>query len=145
MNDGPARTRASDAERERVAATIRQAMGEGRLTLAEGEQRLTEVYAAVYRDELPRVTADLPPPEPAPAPPNRSWPGERGRWRGRRGRPVRPLLLIIAVGLGIWAVAGSGPLWPAILLGVLAFIIGGRRHCRPRPPGSDQEPGGRMR
>src|SRR3954468_16709877 len=54
------RIRASDAEREQVAHILRTAMGEGRLTLDEGEERLTAVYQAVYRDDLEQLTADLP-------------------------------------------------------------------------------------
>jgi len=38
--------RASDADRERVAKVLHEAMGEGRLTLAEVEERLQAVYAA---------------------------------------------------------------------------------------------------
>src|SRR4051795_3863137 len=54
------RIRASDAEREQVAHILRTAMGEGRLTLDEGEERLTAVYQAVYQDDLEQLTADLP-------------------------------------------------------------------------------------
>ena len=57
---GPRRVRASDAEREQLAQIIRSAMGEGRLSLEEGEERLAKAYAAVYRDELAPLTADLP-------------------------------------------------------------------------------------
>src|SRR3954468_13789836 len=54
------RIRASDAEREQVAHILRTAMGEGRLTLDEGEQRLGAVYQAVHRDDLAELTAALP-------------------------------------------------------------------------------------
>ena len=57
---GPQRLRASDAEREQVAQVLRAAMTEGRLTLAEGEERLGQAYAAAYRDELTPLVADLP-------------------------------------------------------------------------------------
>ena len=57
---GPHRMRTSDAEREQVATILRAAMSEGRLTLEEGEERLTAVYAAKFRDELGPLTADLP-------------------------------------------------------------------------------------
>lgn len=53
--------RASDAERERLASVVRQAVGDGRLTIVEGDQRLAAAYAAVHRHELGVVTADLEP------------------------------------------------------------------------------------
>jgi Domain of unknown function (DUF1707) len=123
-----ARVRASDAEREQVVSTLRDAMGEGRLTLPEGEERIAGVYAATYRDELPAFTADLPQPEPArprmgrgPAP---------GRYR--RSGPPAPLIALLAVAAGIWALAG-GPIWPAIVLGILTIMAakaGGSCHRR---------------
>lgn len=71
------RLRASDADRERVAAFLHQALGEGRLTIAEVDERLRQVYAARTIGDLRPVTHDLPghelafpepPPLPAPVP-----------------------------------------------------------------------------
>ena len=56
---GTPRIRASDAERERVADVVRRAVGDGRLTLVEGDERLATTYAAVHRADLVGVTADL--------------------------------------------------------------------------------------
>jgi hypothetical protein len=61
----PDAVRCSDAERERTGAKLHAAVGEGRLTMAEVEERLAKTYAARYRHELDGLTADLP--EPAPA------------------------------------------------------------------------------
>ena len=52
--------RASDADRERVAEVLRQAAGDGRLTLEELDERLDAVYAAKTYAELEPVTRDLP-------------------------------------------------------------------------------------
>jgi hypothetical protein len=52
--------RASDAERERVATMVSDAAGEGRLTLAEAEQRMASIYAAKFRAELDQYVEDLP-------------------------------------------------------------------------------------
>lgn len=117
-DENPTRVRASDEEREQVAEVLRQAMGEGRLTLAEGEERLAETYATTYRDELPRLTADLPRPEPAR--PSGGRPRARRSWRRR---PAIVLAVAAAVAAGVWAAVASGPLWPAILLGILAIIL----------------------
>jgi hypothetical protein len=54
------RVRASDAEREEYARVIRDAVGEGRLSLDEGDERLATVYAVRFRDELPSLITDLP-------------------------------------------------------------------------------------
>ncbi|MDT5027244.1 MAG: hypothetical protein QOE61_3670 [Micromonosporaceae bacterium] len=58
---GPHTVRASDAEREEFAYKIREAVGEGRLSLDEGDQRLAKVYAARFREDLPLLIRDLPP------------------------------------------------------------------------------------
>jgi hypothetical protein len=60
------RVRASDAEREEYASVVREAVGEGRLTLDEGDERLATIYAAKFRDELRPVVTDLPREEEAP-------------------------------------------------------------------------------
>lgn len=52
--------RASDAEREDVAAQLGRAVGEGRLTLAEFSDRVGQAHAATTRGELVPLTADLP-------------------------------------------------------------------------------------
>lgn len=52
--------RASDAEREAAVETLRQAMGEGRITMAEFDERVQAAYAAKTRGDLDVLTADLP-------------------------------------------------------------------------------------
>jgi hypothetical protein len=57
----PARElRASDADRERVAAVLREAASEGRIGLDELDERLGAVYAARTYAELEPLTKDLP-------------------------------------------------------------------------------------
>jgi hypothetical protein len=52
--------RASDAERDRVAASLREHCGEGRITMDELHERLEAVYEAKTIGQLQQVTADLP-------------------------------------------------------------------------------------
>jgi hypothetical protein len=52
--------RASDADRERVADILREAAGDGRLTMEELDERLDAVYAAKTYAELEPITRDLP-------------------------------------------------------------------------------------
>ncbi|WP_433179537.1 DUF1707 SHOCT-like domain-containing protein [Actinoallomurus sp. CA-150999] len=59
--------RISDAERDQVAAILREAAGEGRLGLDELDERLTAVYAAKTYGELEPITRDLPEPATRPA------------------------------------------------------------------------------
>jgi hypothetical protein len=65
MNDIERAVRASDTERERVAKMVSKAAGEGRLTIAEADERLERVYTARFRHELAEFTADLPTERPA--------------------------------------------------------------------------------
>ena len=52
--------RASDADRERVANVLREAAGDGRLTMEELDERLDAVYTAKTYAELEPITRDLP-------------------------------------------------------------------------------------
>lgn len=52
--------RASDEERHRVVELLGEHAGEGRLTLAELEERVAQAYAATTRAELAELTKDLP-------------------------------------------------------------------------------------
>ncbi len=75
--------RASDADRERVADILREAAGDGRLTMEELDERLDAVYAAKTYAELEPITKDLPTtgsaPVQAPAP---VPPGDTHRYGG---------------------------------------------------------------
>jgi hypothetical protein len=52
--------RASDHDRDIVVATLREAYGEGRLTLDEFQDRMTVAYAGRTWGDLRKLTADLP-------------------------------------------------------------------------------------
>jgi hypothetical protein len=80
--------RASDAEREGVVRALAAAAGEGRITLEELGERTDRALAAVSRDDLAAVTADLPAGTPAPARGGTRWVlgimgggDHTGRWR----------------------------------------------------------------
>ncbi|WP_018333932.1 DUF1707 SHOCT-like domain-containing protein [Actinomycetospora chiangmaiensis] len=64
MSDPTPAVRASDAEREQVADLVRRAVGDGRLTVVEGDERQRAAYGATFRHELAPITADLEPLEP---------------------------------------------------------------------------------
>ena len=70
----PSQLRISDADRHKVAEILREAAGEGRIDLAELDERLESTYAAKTYADLVPITADLPvpglaqPPAPTPQP-----------------------------------------------------------------------------
>lgn len=72
----PADLRCSDVDRERVAEALRQAAGDGRLTLTELEERLDSTFKARTYGDLQPITRDLPQ-GPYPVPGGRSAP----RWQ----------------------------------------------------------------
>ncbi|MEU6355245.1 DUF1707 domain-containing protein [Streptomyces sp. NPDC047072] len=60
MTDELPELRASDADRERVAEVLRDALAEGRLDMEEFEERLDATYKARTYGELTPITRDLP-------------------------------------------------------------------------------------
>jgi hypothetical protein len=56
----PRDLRAADHDRDRVAEVLRQAAGDGRLTLDELDERLSAVHAAKTYGDLEPITRDLP-------------------------------------------------------------------------------------
>lgn len=100
MTDVPERreVRISDADRDRVAAILREAAGEGRLDLEELDERITAVYAAKTYGDLEPITRDLPTPVTPPAP-------VRGdRFGGTPGSSVAIGIMSGFQRRGVWAV-----------------------------------------
>ncbi|XVV07734.1 DUF1707 SHOCT-like domain-containing protein [Actinosynnema sp. CA-248983] len=112
--------RASDAERDAIAARLRDAVGEGRLTLAEAEDRIAAAYAAVHRAELAPLTADLPPTRTA----------ERTSTTRPFGANRPPVVAIVAVIAVVAWIASPLPFpWPLLLVAFLVL----RHRARHRP------------
>jgi hypothetical protein len=142
--------RASDAERERVVAFLREHALAGRLSNDELEDRIGLAYAAVTVGDLERLIADLPRAgHPAPRPQHQP----RAERPPRRRQNVSPALIgvgiaallltgvplallagAVAVGVAIVAVvfALSVVLGPFILVALLIVLAARRR--RPSPP-----------
>lgn len=70
--------RASDSDRDRIASVLREAAGDGRLTLDELDERLEAVYAAKTYAELEPVVRDLPGTADRPSAPSVSSDGRFG-------------------------------------------------------------------
>ncbi|MGH3921201.1 MAG: DUF1707 SHOCT-like domain-containing protein [Pseudonocardiaceae bacterium] len=137
------RMRAADTDRERVAEELRSAHTEGRLDLAEYDERVQQAWAARTYGELEALTADLPQAQ-RPATPAIPHEVQKPHRHGRAGRAavaawagasVLNLLIWAIVSLATlswvypWWIWVAGP-WGAVLL---AGWIGERARV-PRPP-----------
>ncbi|AGP57512.1 hypothetical protein M271_30380 [Streptomyces rapamycinicus NRRL 5491] len=101
--------RASDAERERIAEVLREAVAEGRLDMEEFEERLGAAYAARTHGQLEPLVRDLPVPgSAAPAPPSPADRTDRTGWAERiGGTPTSKWAVAIMGGFqrkGTWTV-----------------------------------------
>ena len=116
--------RASDQDRNRTVAILRQATAEGYLTLDEFSERLEAAFGARYVHDLPPLTADIP----IPATPRAPAPTPGVRRTGAVRRAVRVSLSVFGV---LLALAALSQLWlPLLILGVVAWRRGwchGRR------------------
>jgi hypothetical protein len=115
------RWRAADADRHRTVHELQDAVARGLLTSDEAGERMAAAYAAQHLDELPVLTADLPPAA-APTPDAPGWrllatlallQGRAGvAWltanglRSRRGLAALAVLLVVLAGLVALVVGG---------------------------------------
>lgn len=124
MTTNPGRTpeiRASDAEREKIAETLQIAAADGRLTLAELDERLGQLYETKYRHELEVLVHDLPAepevkPEVKPAVASAATAPPEG-WRGRRfSGPLAVHAVVVGVMtvmlIGRWVASDTPFFWP---------------------------------
>jgi hypothetical protein len=138
---GEGRLRASDADRDRVAAVLRQHCSAGRLTFEELSERLGQVYEARTLDQLFALTNDMPDPEPHP---------QLGEYLPRL-RPTVPArrralavdaatyAVISAVLVTVWAVTGGGYFWPMWLIIVWGALLAVHAVSVFRRPGGGSE------
>jgi hypothetical protein len=118
QSEDPVRVRTSDPKRERIAEILRAAVGEGRLTLEEGEERLGRVYEAKYRDQLGPLVADLP---------DEGWDGLNrtpealAAIRRRLRRHGAVAIVVAGVLVGLWALSNAHFFWPLLPLAFLLF------------------------
>lgn len=153
----PARMRIGTADREAAVSRLNTGLAEGRIDLAEFEERMTAVYAARTEIELVPLLADLPltgpPDEPRPASGpvaargrardrDRTWARERS---GRAGGgdtdwlyyAWRAWALAVTINIAIWAVVSlSGGLayfWPMWVAGPWGAVLVVNTVFRKRP------------
>jgi hypothetical protein len=98
--------RASDAERADVVALLHEALGTGRLDLAETDERVAAAYAARFRHELAALVRDLPG---SAAAENRSGSDKaKAALRAISARAAkRPLVVAAALLIGVGGIGGA--------------------------------------
>src|SRR3954469_1985735 len=127
--------RASDADRERVARSLREHYSAGRLSDDDLSERVETAYAARTTADLAALTADLPSPAPARRPPQRR---RRGAFETSVRMHASVYLVVNVMLIAIWAAAGGGYFWP--IWPILGWGIGLGCHAAPLLAG-----GGRRR
>lgn len=130
MASGPD-LRIGDADRDAVAARLREGYAQGRLTLDEFNERLSAALAATTERELSQVTRDLPHPVTLTPPVPRGGPGSGRRSgydhrqgsdhpRSGRRRPFFPVLAVVAL---LWLLISLSPLRFFAVPGKLAIVL----------------------
>ncbi len=118
--------RASDRDREAVAERLRAALEEGRLDLAEYDDRLRQAYGAVVRADLVPLTSDLPEPQ-APEPPDAEV-VKRNKAKAKRAKEWRDWAGTAFILVGIWGVISLAVgeaifFWPIFPVGIWAVVL----------------------
>ena len=133
----PPEMRASDADRERISAVLRDAHAEGRLPQDELLERIGAAFQAQTYRELDRLVADIPPPQrqvsPRPVQPAAAKTAQPAKPRtGMSGFLVVNWWLwgcAVAINLVVWfLVSISGPepayFWPMWVAGPWGALLG---------------------
>ncbi len=134
--------RVGDADREAVAAQLREHYADGRLTLEELNERLDQAFAAKTRADLNTALRDLPyvsrpftgvsaggaGTSAWPAEPSRSgWGHGTGYGRGRRPSAIAPLMglvwvFVILGAVMLFGIGGDRPLAIVLIIAAIAFL-----------------------
>jgi len=139
MNDRDERLRASDADRDRVIARLRDHFAEGRLTRDELDERITAALNAKTFGDLGVLMADLPEPAPANMAASTLPRAAAGPVFVRRGPRLLPLamlfLLVATLGSGggfVFLAVFQAFLVFSLLAGVVALVAAARFRRRMR-------------
>jgi hypothetical protein len=141
--------RAADADRAAVVTRLDESLTDGRLTLAEYEDRSARAHAARTHGELAELTADLPQPLPGPGRPQ--LPVVRhtvrqavcsGAWHGAWDRDLRTawaswaVTAVVVVGIWLVSMLATGDLqypWPVWVVGPWGVVLLARTAGERRP------------
>ncbi len=137
---------AADADRAAVVTRLDASLADGRLTLAEYEDRSARAHAARTYGELAELTADLPRPAPRPSPRPVARPVARavhaGAWHGAWDRDLRTawaswaVTAVVVVGIWLVSMLATGDLqypWPVWVVGPWGVVLLARTAGERRP------------
>ncbi|MGI5161245.1 DUF1707 SHOCT-like domain-containing protein [Microbispora sp. CA-102843] len=128
--------RASDGDRDRVAAALREHVAEGRLTIDEFNERLEQVYQSRTYGELAKLTSDLPAidlhrlpaatesvqrPRPA-RPDDKARAGLKAAWTAWAGASAVNWMIWLIVGVSSGHFVYPWPMWVMGPWGVILLI-----------------------
>jgi hypothetical protein len=136
MVDRP-QMRASDSDRDRIAAILRDAHADGRLAQDELLERLGATYEARTYGDLDRLVADLPRPTRAPATRSAATPVARSASAAPARQPAGRTAMTAAwwvwgtavsvnvvIWLLVWISSGAAPyFWPAWVAGPWGAVL----------------------
>lgn len=114
--------RASDTDREHVAAALREHTAEGRLNLDEMLERIDAVFSARTLGDLERLVADLPATSAGVRPSRTARPAWDSRCWGRGRAPWTTYGVVAVLSVAIWlatslAAGGLAYFWPVWVIG----------------------------
>jgi hypothetical protein len=115
--------RVSDAERDEVAALLRDHAAEGRLTDDELDERLGRALSGRTRGDLDATLADLP---------RRPLGAGRGPRRPRVTAEITTWAAVSTLLVVIWLACGAGYFWPVWVIGFWGLAV--FKHARARGP-----------
>jgi hypothetical protein len=157
---GREQMRAADADRQQVAEQLRAALEEGRIDLAEFDERLRDAYAAKTYGDLDRLLTDLPNAAPVvPAPPRAVAPaatGQRDRltsaWLGHVWGQWAKALVFFTLIWAFGSIFSGEPVfyWPVWIVGPWGLVLlvrtaGGLASGEPRKHALEEEHRRRLR
>lgn len=135
----PERMRVSDADRQQVAGHLETAFGEGRLSVADFDDRVRQAWSASTHGDLARLTADLPAVRPAAPVP--SAPAENPDDTARK--LLRGWFIVTFINVAVWFVIALNEgftevhpwwIWVALTWPVVALVV---RYSRRRRSGEE--------
>ena len=132
----PAGVRASDADRDRAAAELREHYAAGRLEENELNERLEAVYRARTDAELAALSTDLPRLPVSPRQRRTELAERRAALRNELIQHTGGALVPFAICTAIWAASGAnGSFWPiwVALFAVIPLLRNGWRLYGPAP------------
>lgn len=120
--------RASDVDRDRVAAVLREHTAQGRITVDEFNERLEQVYQSKTYGELAKVTSDLPDVDLRSLPAKVAQPGAKGGMHPGMKAAWAAWATASAVNWVIWLIVSlsSGNFvypWPLWVMGPWGAIL----------------------